>query len=78
MYANSFISKEIASYNDIPPAWVSIHYQSKMKKKMDELGKIDDRILILQLTRSKSNSKKKPKHESREVVLKRAQDKTEK
>ena len=45
---------------------------------MDKLGKVDDRIPILQLTRSKSNSKKKPRHKSREVVLKRAQDKTEK
>ena len=34
--------------------WVSIHYEEKVEKQDLQLGKVDDRIPVLQLTRSRS------------------------
>ena len=46
----------------------------KWKKKIYKLGKVDDRIPVLQVTRSRSKKQKTPIYESRKVVLNQAQD----
>ena len=46
--------------------WVSIHSGSKMKK----LGKVNKAILILQLDRSRSKNKAKPRYETKKLILK--------
>ena len=50
----------------------------KWKNQIEKLGKVDDKIPILQLTRSKSKKTKKPRYESRKMVLNQTQDQTEK
>ena len=44
----------------MPLIGASIHYELEMEKKIYWLGKVDDRILVLQLTRSRSRKQKEP------------------
>ena len=44
--------------NHIHLVWARIHCESKMKTKIYKLGKVDDGISILQLTRSRSIKQK--------------------
>ena len=61
------------SYTVISLLWVNIHCKSKISKQGLQLWKGDDRIPILQLGRFRSKTKKqtkiKPRHEPRKMVL---------
>ena len=69
-------SHENIGHNYIPLAWVKVN-QILENKFYTNLGKVDDRIPILQLTRSRSKKQKKTKKtrsKSRDMVLNQAQD----
>ena len=52
--SSASLNRQRHSYNDIPLVWASIYCELKLENTIYELGKVDDRIPVLQLTRSKS------------------------
>ena len=44
----------------MPLIGASIHYELEREKKIYWLGKVDDKIPVLQLTRSRSKKQKEP------------------
>ena len=55
-------------------SWLSFIVDQKWKNKIYKLGKVDDRIRILQPARSRNKrQEKKPRYESKKMVYKQAQ-----
>ena len=54
------ISAMPCTSNYMPLIGASIHCELEMEKKIYKLGKVDDRIPVLQLTRSRSKKQKEP------------------
>ena len=60
----------------ITSVWYGLEFivNKKLKNKIYKLGKVDDRIPVLQLLDPGVKSKRKPIYESRKMVLNQAQD----
>ena len=72
------LANSARTYSYTALVWSSVHCESKMKKKIYKLRKVDNTIPIPQLARSSRKNTKKPGYQSRKMVLNQAQDQTEK